>query len=69
MTFLSTLSAVVRATAALDLSNWMGETLDAIGGLTPLDLVLAGTHDTLTYDLDKYIAESEPNNYEYCRTK
>ena len=37
----------------------MKETIDAIGDLTPLDLVLAGTHDTLTYDLGNYIAESE----------
>ena len=45
--------------SALDLSNWMKETRDAIRDLTPLDLVLAGTHDTLTYDLGNYIAESE----------
>ena len=32
--------------------------MDAIGDLAILDLALAGTHDSLTYDLGGTIAES-----------
>eukprot|EP00301_Raphidiophrys_heterophryoidea_P022013 c626_g1_i2.p1 GENE.c626_g1_i2~~c626_g1_i2.p1 ORF type:complete len:476 (+),score=127.43 c626_g1_i2:1-1428(+) len=50
---------VVSSALATDpfLADWMGNLLPAIGNLTVLDLSLAGTHDTMTYDLSKTVSD------------
>jgi hypothetical protein len=52
------LSLVVRVRGTFDPANWIGASLPLTGELTPLDLSLPGTHDTLTADLSETIADN-----------
>ena len=54
-------AAAPRAdSSAPRLADWMGDLLPVLGNLTLLDIVLPGTHDTLTHDLSRTVTAGDP---------